>query len=282
MTANRNRVLFAVGVACACTASTCWAGTKVTVGQNVASSQHVSIDRIGHGVWDALLRKYVDANGNVDYTGWKQSATDVRALDSYLATLSYAGTTIPANKAAQLAFWINAYNAVTVKGILREYPTTSIRKHTAKLYGCNIWKDLLLIVGGKTHSLEHIEHEILRKMGEPRIHFAIVCASHSCPRLLSQAYTPASLEKQLIGNTQNFFANSENFRFSDGTFHLSSILKWFATDFGGSQDAQLRYIAPYFPDRTSQQAAASGSGRISFLSYDWSLNDQRTARNAQR
>ena len=182
----------------------------------------------------------------------------------------------------QLAFWINAYNAVTIKGILREYPTSSIRNHTAKLFGYNIWYDLLLIVGDSKISLHDVEHEVLRKTGEPRIHFAIVCASHSCPRLLNEAYTVEMLEEQLTTNTQNFFANRDNFRYSNGTFYLSSILKWFAEDFGSIQSAQLRSIAPYLPDRASQQAAASGSGRISYLSYDWSLNEQPPARNARR
>jgi len=119
-------------------------------------------------------------------------------------------------------------------------------------------------------------------MGEPRIHFAIVCASFSCPRLLNQAYTADQLERQLAANTRNFFANPQNFRYESGTFYMSSILSWFEADFGGSQDEQLKSITPYLPDRTSQQAAASGAGRISYLKYNWSLNDQKTARSERR
>ena len=279
---SQNLIVVAAAAACLLAKVDLANAANVVVGRKVAASQRVSMDRIDHRVWDGLLQKYVDDNGNVDYTGWKASASDVAALDGYLATLSTAEPKMRASREAKLAFWINAYNAVTVKGILREYPTTSIRNHTARFIGYNIWKNLLLVVGDETPSLEGIEHEILRKMGEPRIHFAIVCASHSCPRLLNMAYTADNLEEQLVANTKHFFANSENIRYANGTFYLSSIMKWFAADFGSDSAAQLRTIAPYLASRTAQQAAARGTGRISYLKYDWSLNDQKTARNARR
>ncbi|MCP4172364.1 MAG: DUF547 domain-containing protein [Fuerstiella sp.] len=111
------------------------------------------------------------------WRAWHSSAVDIRALDRYLST----GRANQTTKNGKLAFWINAYNAATIRGILREYPTTSIRNHTARLFGYNIWKQLQLYVGNKAHSLEGIEHQVLRKMNEPRIHFAIVCASIGCP-----------------------------------------------------------------------------------------------------
>ncbi len=269
-----------VTVAVASTNAT--AGTKVTLGRTVPSGQRVSMDQIDHSAWDALLRKYVDGSGRVDYVGWKRSPRDNAALDGYLLGLSRGDMRRRTSREAHLAFWINAYNAVTMKGILREYPTSSIRNHTAKLYGYNIWHDLLLVVGDSKISLNDIEHNVLRKTGEPRIHFAIVCASRSCPRLLNEAYTVQKLEQQLMTNTQNFFAIPENFSYRNGTFYLSSILKWFAEDFGSTQTARLRAISPYLPDRTSKQAAANGTGRISYLGYDWRLNDQATPRTARR
>jgi len=260
------------------------AGQKVTVGRSVPANQLVSMDRIDHRVWDGLLKRYVDENGNVAYAQWKQSTQDVQALDSYLATLSSANPRARASKEATLAFWINAYNAVTVRGILRHYPTTSIRNHTAKLVGYNIWDDLLLTVGGQGYSLNQMEHEILRKMGEPRIHFAIVCASRSCPRLLNEAYTATKLNDQLTTNTKAFFAQPGNFRYNAGRrqFQLSSILKWFGSDFGDSQAAQLRAIAPYLPTREAYDAAVANSVSISYLDYDWGLNDQAAVRAARR
>lgn len=257
------------------------AGTKVIVGRAVAPPRRASLDKIDHRVWTALLNKYVDQAGRVNYRGWQKSAGDVAALDRYLSELSRGDSKIRTSREGYLAFWINAYNAVTIKGILREYPTSSIRNHTARLYGYNIWKDLLLVVGDHKISLHDIEHEVLRKAGDPRIHFAIVCASHSCPRLLKEAYVGNKIEQQFTTNARHFFANPENFQYRDGTFHLSPIMKWFAEDFGKDAAAQLRGVAAYLPDQASRQAASSGSGRIAYLGYDWSLNDQAT-RSARR
>ncbi len=251
------------------------AGSKQVVGRQW-SGNLISLDAVNHTGFDRLLKKYVDRLGMVNYRQWKASADDMRSLAQYLDHLSQADPRRPAQRAAQLAFWINAYNAVTLHGILREYPTTSIRNHTAKVFGYNIWKDLLLQVGPEQFSLEQIEHKILRKAGEPRVHFAIVCASMSCPRLMNEAYTADRLEQQLAENTKDFFSNPRNFR-SDvarGTIQVSSILKWFAADFGTDQGAQLRTIAPYLPDRAAQQLALSGRAQVSYLAYDWGLNQQ--------
>ena len=257
------------------------AGPKVVVGRAVAANQRISMEKVDHTAWEALLKRYVNEDGDVNYATWHGSA-DVAKLDQYLKALSHAEPQLRSSKEAKLAFWINAYNALTIEGILREYPTTSIRKHTPRLYGYHIWKDLQLMVGDSAYSLEQIEHEVLRKMGEPRVHFAIVCASRSCPRLLNEAYTSEKVAEQLVANAEAFFANQNNFRYSDGSFQLSSILKWFAEDFGNTQAARLRYIAPYLPDQTSQRAAARGAGRLSYLRYDWGLNDQKTDRTARR
>jgi len=260
----------------------CWAGSKVTLGRNVDPGALVSMDQISHATWDALLKRYVDQNGNVAYAQWKKSPQDMQALDAYLASLSTASPRGRASREAQLAFWINAYNAVTLRGILREYPTSSIRNHTAKVLGYNIWDDLLLIVGGNKYSLNQMEHEILRKMGEPRIHFAVVCASRSCPRLLNEAYVPQKLDDQLTTNARVFFANPGNFRYDPARrqFGLSSILKWYGGDFGADQGSQLRAIAPYLPTREAYDAAVKGAGSVSYLEYDWGLNDQATVRSA--
>lgn len=284
MSVRQSTMVFAFAVCIHAAGSSAEAGPKVTVGRNVAASERVSIDQIDHSIWDGLLKKYVDQAGNVDYSGWKRSGEDAQRLDSYLAHLSLADPRIRASREATLAFWINAYNAVTIKGILREYPTTSIRNHTARLFGYNIWKDLQLVVGGEVFYLEQMEHETLRKMNEPRIHFAIVCASMSCPKLRAEAYVGQNLEAQLADNARDFFANSGNFRYDPAgqRFYLSSILSWFADDFGGDQAAQLRTIAPNLPTPAAQQAASTNAVRISYLSYDWDLNDQATVRAARR
>lgn len=263
--------------------SECPAGPTVTIGGNVPAAQRVPVAKIDHSAWDHLLKKYVDTNGYVAYSAWQASAADKTTLDDYLNHLSEASFSRESSREAQLAFWINAYNAVTVKGILREYPTTSIRNHTAKFYGYNIWKDLQLVVSGRPYSLEGIEHEVLRKMGEPRIHFAIVCASVGCPRLLNEAFTADRLEEQLTANARAFFADRTKFAADTraGTIAVSPILDWFGKDFGADTSAQMRSIAPYLPE-SAQPLAKSGSVRVKFLDYDWSLNDQSKLRTAGR
>lgn len=253
----------------------CCAGPTVTVGVDVPKARQSPVVQIDHSNWDRLLKRYVDANGYVDYATWRASAADQKSLDEYLNHLSTASFGREATQEAVLAFWINAYNAVTVKGILREYPTTSIRNHTAKIYGYNIWKDLQLVVAGTPYSLEAIEHEVLRKMREPRIHFAIVCASVGCPRLLNEAYTGKRLDEQLTSNAKAFFADRTKFvaDVRGGTIAVSPILDWFSMDFGADTAAQMRSIAPYLPE-SAQQLAKQYSGRVKFLDYDWGLNDQ--------
>jgi len=258
------------------------AGQPVYVGQRAAG--HVSFAEVDHSPWSSLLAKYVDDDGYVDYQSWHSSAADVKALVTYMNSLSQANPQAESARDATLAFWINAYNAVTVHGILREYPTTSIRNHTAKVFGYNIWKDLQLYVDGHAHSLEDIEHQILRKMSEPRIHFAIVCASIGCPRLLNQAYTTDDVRQQLEANAQDFFSRPQNFRFDAQTrqFQLSEILSWFGEDFGPDESSQLRAIAGWLPGQDAQTAARRGAGRVSFLKYNWNLNDQKSRSDKPR
>ncbi len=259
------------------------AKAEVYVGSQVPRGLQISLEQIDHAPFDKLLKEYVDQAGFVNYAGWKRSAADGRVLDQYLAALSRGNPDLPASPKAAKAFWINAYNAVTIKGILREYPTTSIRNHTAKLFGYNIWDDLLLHVGDQAYSLRQIENDILRKTGDFRIHYAIVCASIGCPKLRNEAYTAERLDQQLATNAKEFFAKRSNFRYdaNSQTFYLSSIQSWYASDFGRNQSAQLRAIAPYLPSRAAQQAAKSGRGSLSYLDYDWGLNDQATANRSR-
>lgn len=253
------------------------AAAKPPLGKQWAASQRISMNRIDHSAYDRLLKKHVDEDGYADYAAWKNSASDRRALQQYLVHLSRASRRKQASREARLAFWINAYNAVTIEGILREYPTDSIRNHTAKLVGYNIWEDLPLQVGGEAYSLKQIEHEILRTMDEPRIHFAIVCASVGCPRLLDEAYTAGKLEEQLSNNARDFFSRSKNLRLesSSGTLYLSSILDWFGEDFGQNRSQRMQYLFEYFPANVQEALKNGRIQEIAYLDYDWSLNDQR-------
>lgn len=239
------------------------------------ASDQVSIDQVAHDSYDGLLKKYVDENGMVDYRRWHASSVDRLTLRRYLESLGRANPNMASTKENKLAFWINAYNALTIEGILRVYPTTSIRNHTARLVGYNIWKNLYLHVGREKVTLDHIEHQVLRKMNEPRIHFAIVCASIGCPRLLNEAYVGNQLESQLVLNATDFFARKQNLSIDQrGTLSLSQIVSWFGSDFGDSERAQLQALVPYFPP-AAKEVVASGRYRVKFLEYDWDLNAQK-------
>jgi hypothetical protein len=237
----------------------------------------IPLDKVDHSVWDRLLKKYVNEDGMVNYAAWKASADDTKELKQYLATLGHGDIDAPTTKEGKLAFWINAYNALTVHGILRVYPTSSIRNHTAKLVGYNIWRDLLLPVADKKYSLEDMEHKILRKSNEPRIHFAIVCASIGCPRLLSEAYTPARLKGQLADNTRDFFSRPEHFRadVAERTVSVSPILQWFGEDFGPNPQARLKALEKYLPEDSGiRELIEQGDFSVAYLDYNWDLNDQ--------
>ena len=254
---------------------------QVVVGKDVRDSAGDTarggpLDRVDHLTWDRLLQKYVDRDGMVDYDAWKASQPDREALKQYLGTLSAADANSRTTKQGKLAYWINAYNALTVQGILDVYPTSSIRNHTAKLIGYNIWDDLLLPVGNQKYSLNQMEHEILRKLGEPRIHFAIVCASIGCPRLLNEAYTPEKLEAQLAENTRDFFARKKNLQvdLAGRKVRVSSILDWFGEDFGPTPQKALASLAQYMPDEPAKDLIGREDFSVSYLDYDWSLNEQ--------
>lgn len=249
---------------------------KGPLGEKWPSSKLVSIDQIDHSAFNALLNRYVDSDGYVNYKAWRSSRNDRSTLQTYLSELAKADPTQNASRESQLAFWINAYNAVTLEGILQVYPTSSIRKHTSKFGGYNIWDDLPLLVAGKPYSLNDIEHKVLRKMGEPRIHFAIVCASVGCPRLLNSAYVPEKLDDQLMINSKDFFSRQQNFKINNaGTVEVSSILKWFGEDFGNSQVERFKYLQQYVP-QNAQQYVIKSNVRVVYQDYNWSLNDQAT------
>ena len=239
-------------------------------------AEQVSMDQISHEAWEELLQKYVDDDGWVDYKTWHADANDRQKLTQYLESLSKANPNAETDAKSQMAYWINSYNALTIEGIMRVYPTKSIRDHTPKVGGYNIWNDLYLYVGSAKINLDSIENKVLRKMGEPRIHFAIVCASTSCPRLMNHAYTGADLEKQLVTNTTDFFSRSRNLQIDpqNSVLKLSSILDWFGSDFGATQQAQIAAVSPYFPEQ-AKTFVARGGYSVKYLEYDWSLNAKR-------
>ncbi|TAG28452.1 MAG: DUF547 domain-containing protein [Verrucomicrobia bacterium] len=221
-----------------------------------------------HGPLDTLLKDHV-REGRVDYAALKE---DTR-LAAYLDALASADlATLPARN-EQLAFWINAYNAVTLKLIVDHYPLKSIRDIPhPQVESC--WDLPSATVGGRRLSLNEIEHSILRKeLKEPRIHYAVVCAAVSCPPLRAEAYTAERLDAQFTAQAEQFLANWNHFDSQTRQAALSQIFNWFAVDFGSTPEAVLRSLAPYAPTQVRGALASESSGwTVTYLSYDWALN----------
>lgn len=238
-----------------------------------AQTSRLGFDQYDHQALDSLLQKYVDQNGDVDYTTWKSNQQDRATLMNYLRGMNSVDASVPSSTQSQMAFWINAYNALTIEGILQLFPTRSIKDHAPNANGYNIWDDFKMPVGGTEYSLNDIEHKVLRKMGDPRIHFAIVCASKSCPQLAQRAYFGSSLEQQLANSSRLFFHTPSKFTYDlqRGQLGLSKIIQWFGDDFGRNDQERLRYLSQFMP-ADAARLANSGSAAISYLEYDWGLN----------
>lgn len=214
---------------------------------------------LDHSTWNDLLKKFVDNDGNVNYSGFKK---DIAGLEAYLALLSQNAPLPSWGKNEKLAFYINLYNAATVKLIVDNYPTKSIKDIP------NRWKKEWISVNGDVTSLNDIEHKILRKMNEPRIHFAINCASYSCPKLLNTAFTEQNMERLLSKATIDFVNDKKRNRFEGGTAQLSKIFKWYKNDFT-EEASLLEYINMYLDNPTRKDA------KVEYLDYDWSLNETK-------
>lgn len=191
-----------------------------------------------------------------------------------LAALAEARVESLGSDAERQAFWINAYNLLAIKAVLDQYPTSSIKDGGSLL--SPIWKKSIGAVGGTPYSLDAIEHGILRKaFKEPRVHFAIVCASLSCPDLRPEPFEAARLASQLDGQVAAFLSNPTKGLEPghDGrTARVSSIFKWFARDFEGSGGVAAFIRAKAGPEVATRIRALTDAG-LSYLDYDWSLND---------
>ncbi len=225
-----------------------------------------------HARWTKLLSKHVTMDGHkstVDYKTIKASNTE---LVSYLTTLEELKLESfqTFSEADQIAFYINAYNAFTIKLVIDHYPVSSIKK-IGGLFS-SPWKKEFFKLFENKRSLDEIEHEILRKKyNEPRIHFALVCASKGCPALSDTAFTGNALDSQLEKATKSFLADKDRNKFDSATsvLSVSSIFKWFKEDFAKKAGSLEGFLFPYFfaantPDKV----------KIEFLDYDWSLNEK--------
>jgi hypothetical protein len=218
-------------------------------------AQMLQVDDI-HEPWSAMLMKYVDDQGLVNYSKWSKN---IGELQDYLNVISQNPPSDNWKKDESFAYWINAYNAFTIKLILDHYPVTSI---TDIDHG-NPWDKEWIDIGHNTYSLNHIEHQILRnEFSDPRFHFAINCAALSCPPLFNRAFTSENLDMQLDARTEQFINHTAYNILEPGKLELSMIFKWYASDFGDVTS----YVDRYTP-KTIKPGVP-----ISYVKYDWALN----------
>ena len=221
---------------------------------------------VQHGEWDVLVKKHVSKNGMVDYQGFLK---DKKQLQVYLDKLSANKPTSKWSKNEKMAFWINAYNAFTVKLILDHYPINSIKDIKKGIPFVNsVWDITFIPMGKEKIDLNYIEHSILRKeFKDPRIHAAINCASFSCPLLRNEAYYASRLDEQLNDAMRRFVNDSHRNQLDKSNIKISKIFSWFAGDFKLNGSSVVDYLNKYAKKRVQPNA------KIDFLEYQWELND---------
>lgn len=212
--------------------------------------------------FNTLLQKNVSKSGYVNYKELKKSEG---TLDTYLTHLKNTTPSSSWSKNKQKAFWINAYNAYTLKIILENYPVKSITKIKKK--GKTAWKIPFAEVGGKTYTLDHIEHKILRKkLFDPRIHVGVNCASGSCPKLHNKAFTEKNIDAELDVLIKAFINDPKRNNLSKkNMIHISEIFNWFKVDFT-KKGSVIDYINKYANEKIDSDA------KIHYLPYKWNLN----------
>ncbi len=244
-------------------------------------------------VYATVLSNYVDDRGMVDYRGLKANCADLDRFVGFMADLdpnTYRGWSEP----EKIAFWINAYNALTLQTIIDHYPIKKGGVISGLRFPENsirqipgVWDSIAHTVMGKSMTLEHIEHEILRKQfDEPRIHMALVCAAMGCPPLRNEPFSGDRLDEQLDDQSRKFLATPSKFRLNSegGTVYLSSIFNWFGQDFvskygrknrGANPIEAVLIFASKYVDQSSAARLVAGNLKVKYLDYDWSLNEQR-------
>jgi Protein of unknown function, DUF547 len=227
-----------------------------------ARSSNAAVD---HSPWSALLARYVDDTGRVAYRDLQ--VHDRALLESYLAILAQAQVT-GMSEAEEKALWINAYNAMIVNGVLQGYTAENLlaRKRFFSWY--------TLPVAGEERSPDDIEHQILRKkFHDPRIHFTIVCASSSCPKLRREAYVPERLEQQLDEAAREFINDRARNHIDAQQVALSRIFQWFAEDFVRNAGSVPAFVQRFVTD-DKRAILGAKSGDLRYLEYNWTLNAQ--------
>ncbi len=230
---------------------------------------------VDHGAWERILSTYIVASPDRinRFAYGRVSAADKKALKAYLTALQ--GVKVTALKAdEQRAFWINLYNALTIDVVLDHYPVKTIKDISlgGGFFAVGPWKKALVKVDGKALSLDNIEHDILRKVWrDPRVHYAVNCASMSCPNLMARAFTAPNLEQLLNQGARDYINHPRGVRVERGKVYLSQIFEWYGKDFGASEADVINHVAGYAGPQLKAQL--QGVTRVADYTYDWSLNE---------
>lgn len=213
--------------------------------------------------FDELLDGYVDRRGQVDYAGLKANDADRKKLDDFVAAI--ASAKVKGSNDAKLAFYINAYNATVIKSVVDKYPIESVMKVKG------FFKEEKHPIAGKQMTLDALEHKLIRpQFKEARIHFVLVCAAKSCPRLQRDAATEANLETMLESAAKEFVPTAT--KVSDDKIVTSSLFDWFKDDFIAAEGSVRAYIAKYYPEHAKQ--IMNEQAKVTFAHYSWKLNKQ--------
>ena len=229
---------------------------------------------IDHSLWNETVQEYVvrnpDGINRFAYRRLQATADDYQKLRDYLDAMSKVEIS-KYNRAQQQAYWINLYNAVTVDVVVANYPVQSIRDISSGFFSAGPWKRELIEVEGVALTLDDIEHRILRPIWkDPRIHYAVNCASLGCPNLQDQAFTAANTDALLNQGAVEFVNHPRGARVVGGDLRVSSIYDWFEVDFGGSESDVIAHLKQYA--NADLKAALEGVDGIDNDSYDWEIN----------
>lgn len=239
-----------------------------------------------HALLDQILQTHVDAQGRVDYASLKKSRTE---FDSYIDSLAaFSPSSHPdrfPDRQHELAYWINAYNAFVLRGVIDAYPVASV-KDIKLLNG--FFRRLQFTTGGQKLTLDEIENTIIRPVyQDPRIHFVVNCGAASCPELENRAFSGEDLDVRLEKALRRFAANPRHVRLNAAAnkLHLSKILDWFGQDFVNwfpqnrdsvpAHPTLVDYLLPYLPEETAAYLRRHADVEISYGDYDWALNEQQ-------
>ena len=217
----------------------------------------ISAQKMDHSEWTKILQLHVSESGKVNY---KEFNSNRESLENYLDNLANHAPNKNWSNAETKAYWINAYNAYTIQIILDNYPLKSIKDLN------DPWDQTFFKINGKTMSLNTIEHKILRPMGDPRIHFAIVCASESCPKLLNVAYAAETLNIQLDQAARDFINDASKNSITTSKITISKLFKWFKSDFPKGS-AFVSFLNTYSTLKINPET------KINYQNYNWSLNE---------